>query len=91
MLGEVEQEAKGCPFDGEKPVWESERAGMRDEPYRIVRLRCPKCGVSKSRVLSDAQESQAGKLSFDEKLTYPEAAVRVARIEALRAWNTRHI
>jgi len=93
MLHEKEKAALGCPWDGRKPIWESEKVGSRSDPSRAVRLRCPKCGVSKGSILSDAQESAATKLRMadypNSKISYQEAAVQVLREDVLAAWNKR--
>ena len=92
-LNAKEKEALGCPWDGRKPVWESEKVGSRSDPNRAVRLRCPKCGVSKGTVLAEAEESAASKLSMygypHSKISYQEASVQVVRDEVLKAWNKR--
>lgn len=93
MLHEKEKQALGCPWDGRKPIWESERVGSRSDPSRVVRLRCPKCGVSKGSILSDAQESAATRVWMssppEQKTSYAEAAVQVLREDVLAAWNKR--
>lgn len=92
-LNEKEKAAVGCPWDGRKPVWESERVGLRSDPGRAVRLRCPKCGVSKGTVLSEAEESAASKLRMRDyphsEISHQEASVQVVRDEVLKAWNKR--
>lgn len=93
MLHEKEKAALGCPWDGRKPIWESEKVGSRSDPSRAVRLRCPKCGTSKGNILSENQEIEATRLwmssPLEEKISYAEAAVRILHDEVLKTWNKR--
>ncbi len=93
MLHEKEKAALGCPWDGKKPIWESEKVGSRSDPSRAVRLRCPKCGIFKGNILSENQEIEANRLwmssPLGQEISYPEAAVRVLHDEILKTWNKR--
>ena len=93
MLHEKEKQALGCPWDGRKPIWESEKVGSRSDPSRAVRLRCPKCGASKENILSEKREIEATRLWMssppEQKISYAEAAVQILRDEILKAWNKR--
>ena len=93
MLNEKEKAALGCPWDGRKPIWESEKVGSRSDPSRAVRLRCPKCGASKGSILTENQEIEATRLwmssPMEQKISYAEAAVQILRDEILKAWNKR--
>ena len=93
MLHEKEKQALSCPWDGRKPIWESEKVGSRSDPSRAVRLRCPKCGASKENILSEEREIEATRLwmssPLEQKISYAEAAVQILRDGILKAWNKR--
>lgn len=81
----------GCPFDGEIPTIDSFRAGCRDEPYRVVKLSCPKCGIQLVRPVTDssAVDDAIRDIGKKHKLPYDRSCMVWAAPDLVKRWNTR--
>lgn len=84
-------EIKPCPWCGEQPGIRTYLTGHRDEPIRVVELKC-KCGASRS-VSPNWDEQQAAHdrrhSSTEPSITYERAAMAATLSRLAAKWNQR--
>jgi len=82
-----------CPFCGTKPGFSTNRAGCRDEPYRIVTVRCmnQQCGVALHMSIPDSDKAEAEIRQIGKKHSLPHARACMVWAAPMltERWNRR--
>lgn len=85
-------ELKPCPWCGGQPLVSSYRTGHRQEPIRIIQLKC-KCGASRSVSPTSKEEDAALDRAYRSpdkpRISYDDALTQQVLPRLIEKWNTR--